>query len=309
MQLLLNTEDLASLPDAVRDGLLLYLNEKICRESVTQSRSRFLGDGTGQGNTALLYAEAAKRDGEFCVQCGDENDLVVDHVIPLALGGQATIDNVQLLCRKHSAIKFRGRLERDSYLIDAISVEAAIALLEGLKSDRSSDLLRAMVALGANKGVNRDLLMNNPDFRLKFKDGRSLNGVLTGIRKRFRQLFTESERKGVDIFEYDDVADSYSIGEGACSAIREAFEYFGDEKSYLEKQTLNLDAIAFYLNGLGTKLPEFSFGGPHTRKETVLVLPSNLGESESGEPQLVQEHFNFNGNWVLYGTNTESTGG
>jgi 5-methylcytosine-specific restriction endonuclease McrA len=38
------------------------------------------------------------RDGGRCVQCGSRFELQYDHVIPLALGGASTVDNLQILC-------------------------------------------------------------------------------------------------------------------------------------------------------------------------------------------------------------------
>nr|WP_246852256.1 HNH endonuclease signature motif containing protein [Patulibacter sp. SYSU D01012] len=38
------------------------------------------------------------RDGGRCVACGETFDLQYDHVIPVALGGASTVDNLELLC-------------------------------------------------------------------------------------------------------------------------------------------------------------------------------------------------------------------
>jgi hypothetical protein len=39
-----------------------------------------------------------ERDGGKCAQCGSNFDLQYDHVIPVALGGATTVENLQLLC-------------------------------------------------------------------------------------------------------------------------------------------------------------------------------------------------------------------
>ena len=39
-----------------------------------------------------------ERDGGRCVECGSNFDLQYDHVLPLALGGANTLENLQLLC-------------------------------------------------------------------------------------------------------------------------------------------------------------------------------------------------------------------
>jgi 5-methylcytosine-specific restriction endonuclease McrA len=39
-----------------------------------------------------------ERDGGRCVECGSNFDLQYDHVLPVALGGATTLENLQLLC-------------------------------------------------------------------------------------------------------------------------------------------------------------------------------------------------------------------
>ena len=49
--------------------------------------------------------------GERCANCGLEEDLALDHVIPIARGGLSTLDNLQLLCAECNRIK--GKLTID----------------------------------------------------------------------------------------------------------------------------------------------------------------------------------------------------
>ena len=38
------------------------------------------------------------RDSGRCVQCGSNFDIQYDHIIPFAMGGSATVQNLQILC-------------------------------------------------------------------------------------------------------------------------------------------------------------------------------------------------------------------
>jgi 5-methylcytosine-specific restriction endonuclease McrA len=54
----------------------------------------------GKGETIPREMRRAvfERDGGKCAQCGSNFDLQYDHVLPVALGGATTIDNLQLPC-------------------------------------------------------------------------------------------------------------------------------------------------------------------------------------------------------------------
>jgi hypothetical protein len=40
------------------------------------------------------------RDGAFCIECKSKDNLTLDHIVPLALGGANAPENLQVLCQK-----------------------------------------------------------------------------------------------------------------------------------------------------------------------------------------------------------------
>ena len=69
--------------------------------TATDALTRLDGAG-GRSARAAIPRETRlavwKRDGGRCVACGASFDLQYDHVIPLALGGADTVENLQILC-------------------------------------------------------------------------------------------------------------------------------------------------------------------------------------------------------------------
>ena len=55
--------------------------------------------------TAKQWREILNLYGHKCLCCGSTEDITKDHVIPLALGGLTTKDNIQPLCRKCNSRK------------------------------------------------------------------------------------------------------------------------------------------------------------------------------------------------------------
>lgn len=60
-------------------------------------------------NWSVLRIKALKRDNYACVKCGrkkDTSELIGDHIIPIALGGDEwDLNNIQTLCIKCNKIK------------------------------------------------------------------------------------------------------------------------------------------------------------------------------------------------------------
>ena len=69
---------------------------------------------------AHVKREVWRRDGGRCTftsatgrRCDATRALEFDHVKPVALGGEASIENVRLLCRKHNQLEAERRLGAD----------------------------------------------------------------------------------------------------------------------------------------------------------------------------------------------------
>ncbi len=64
-----------------------------------------------RSNHKTWYAALISHYGSQCLNCGRRDDLVVDHVVPIAKGGISEPDNLQLLCA--SCNRLKGKLVID----------------------------------------------------------------------------------------------------------------------------------------------------------------------------------------------------
>jgi 5-methylcytosine-specific restriction endonuclease McrA len=61
------------------------------------------------------------RDNYTCQICGSTAESTIDHIIPVVAGGEASEDNLQVLCRSCNARKSAGRGNKLSVAIDTIA--------------------------------------------------------------------------------------------------------------------------------------------------------------------------------------------
>ena len=53
-----------------------------------------------------IKQEVWKRDKGMCVECGSEDNLHFDHIIPFSKGGSSLVaENIQILCARHNLEK------------------------------------------------------------------------------------------------------------------------------------------------------------------------------------------------------------
>lgn len=81
---------------------------KLIREHMRQQSKPNTPSRTSVPSNVKLYVW--RRDGGRCVQCGTNENLEYDHIIPVSKGGSNTERNVQLLCEhcnrtKHAKIR------------------------------------------------------------------------------------------------------------------------------------------------------------------------------------------------------------
>ncbi len=79
---------------------LVRAGERRARRRLERAHAALAGEGASRRRPVAREVRQAvfERDGGRCVECGSRFDLQYDHVIPVALGGAGTVENVQLLC-------------------------------------------------------------------------------------------------------------------------------------------------------------------------------------------------------------------
>jgi 5-methylcytosine-specific restriction endonuclease McrA len=81
---------------------LLLQRERRLEQKLQSARSLMHAEENGKPTRAPIPTELRRlvfeRDGGRCVECGATFDIQYDHVLPVALGGATTVENLQLLC-------------------------------------------------------------------------------------------------------------------------------------------------------------------------------------------------------------------
>ena len=115
-------------------GFLIKIAKGVYRYDPSKAHKRELQDFTAAQKEAIL-----KRDGYKCVICGkglkDGVELHVDHIKPKDKGGEATIENGQVLCGQHNyQKKMLNQTETGKKMF--------IRLYELAKSEKNKELMK-----------------------------------------------------------------------------------------------------------------------------------------------------------------------
>ena len=81
---------------------LVYQRERQAQQKLQIARSLMRAEEAGRPTRIPIPSDVRRavfeRDGGRCVECDSNFDLQYDHVLPVALGGATTVENLQLLC-------------------------------------------------------------------------------------------------------------------------------------------------------------------------------------------------------------------
>ena len=101
------------LPDVLRRGLQMLVQAlRKARFAETDRPRRAEAPANARHVPAHVKREVAERDGHQCAyvsddgkRCSERTGLQYDHVIPIARGGQSTVENTRLLCGQHNQLE------------------------------------------------------------------------------------------------------------------------------------------------------------------------------------------------------------
>lgn len=173
------------------------------RKRASNYRERL--DSVGGYNYLKHYEEVYRRDKGKCVYCGSEDNLCLDHLIPLMKSGDNEIDNIVLACKQCNAGKSGRLLEDANYtLINKETLEQykmvkkRLGITHNITHNHASDKNRIdKKREDKNKG---DIIIIQNIFEfwqkiLNHKKTKLTNDKIVKIRSRLKEGYTEEECK------------------------------------------------------------------------------------------------------------------
>jgi hypothetical protein len=88
--------------DAEDIKALVLQRKRRLEQKLRSARSLMRAEESGRPTRTHISDELRRavyeRDGGCCVQCGSSFNIQYDHILPVALGGATTLENLQVLC-------------------------------------------------------------------------------------------------------------------------------------------------------------------------------------------------------------------
>ena len=88
--------------DAEDVKALVLQRKRRLEQKLQSARSLMRAEENGRPTRAHITDELRRavyeRDGGACVMCGSSFNIQYDHILPVALGGATTLENLQILC-------------------------------------------------------------------------------------------------------------------------------------------------------------------------------------------------------------------
>jgi 5-methylcytosine-specific restriction endonuclease McrA len=150
---------------------LTLLVEKIERErfAATDSPRERTSDGDGRYIPAEIRRAVCERDDDQCTfvsetghRCESRALIEFDHRVPLAKGGETTVENLRLLCRPHN--QFEAKRVLGAPFIESKRAQAAAERAEyAAKVARAQELVPWVRSLGVPKAQALDLCIRYGD--------------------------------------------------------------------------------------------------------------------------------------------------
>jgi len=196
--------------------LVTHLRKR--KYAATSRPSRARSSSNPRHIPAHVRRAVRERDGDCCAfvsddgrRCGSRTRLQYDHIVPVARGGEATVDNVRLLCaahNQHAAERVFGHQfmerKREDAAVDAERARAAHAATQA-----HADTLAALLALGYRKAQALAAIDRcgaiAPDVTLEQR-----------VKRALQQLLPPHRRLGRE--ELQHMFASGPVGESACAA-------------------------------------------------------------------------------------------
>lgn len=102
------------------DGECGYIAALMCRELGILDAPHVRTSNQKRSVPLAMRIAVLDAHGDKCLRCGADEDICIDHVIPVSRGGKQAVSNMQPLCRSCNSIKGVTTKDYRKVPIDAV---------------------------------------------------------------------------------------------------------------------------------------------------------------------------------------------